>query len=270
MTRALRKPAATLACTLALTLLGGCAVQPASQAPGQPASTSANANTGTTGTGTAPATGQAPSPTPTVTTTSLAATVAISPGAKHLAALPDSRKNKARPFTARGVALISKAHPLSKGYVPKLDSRYRLAPEAAKAYGRMVAAAKKAGLTIVWRVGYRSYATQAALYAHPPAVYGKNATQYVAKPGCSEHQAGLAVDVASPRGRGSAFKATKEYKWLRAHAHSYGFILRYPQGKTALTGYRFESWHYRYVGTTVASAFGPNSEMTLEEYVGGR
>ena len=205
----------------------------------------------------------ATTPTPSVTTTSRP-----SPGTPAL--LPDARTGSGldAPLIVDGLALINRNHPVSRAFAPKVSADYQLVPEADKAFGQMVAAAKKVGLTIVWRVGYRSYATQTALSANPPTAYGDDADSYVAKPGQSEHQAGVAVDVASKAGTGTRFPTTKEFTWLRANAHHFGFILRYPDGKTDITGYHYEPWHYRYVGVDAASAFGPNSNLTLEEYLG--
>lgn len=258
---------AALAITVAIAVAvgaTGCAIPPASTSPGP-----GLGQTSAAGVPTAPA---SPTPTPSPTPTTLPPSVPASPGATQLTKLPDQRTGSGlnKPLIVRGLPLINRDHGVSKKYAPKLDEKYRLVPAAAKDYGRMVAAAKKAGLTIVWRVGYRSYATQLQLSKNPPSVYGSKASQYVARPGHSEHQAGLAVDVASPRGSGTNFPKTKEFAWLRANAHSYGFILRYPDGKTAITGYRYESWHYRYIGPDAAAAFGPRSSLTLEEYLGGR
>lgn len=189
-----------------------------------------------------------------------------------LALLPDARAGSGldAPLIVNGLALINRNHPVSEAFAPKVSADYQLAPEADKAFGAMVAAARKAGLTIVWRVGYRSYATQTALSTHPPTAYGDDADSFVAKPGQSEHQAGLAVDVASKSGTGTRFPTTREFAWLRANSYAYGFVLRYPDGKTDVTGYHYEPWHYRYVGVGAAAAFGPNSNLTLEEYLGGR
>ncbi|HBX80642.1 MAG TPA: hypothetical protein DEG88_02150 [Propionibacteriaceae bacterium] len=213
-----------------------------------------------------------PSPTPTVVApTDLPASVAASTGAT-LGVLSDTRSGSAlnRPFTYRSVALVNKNHPVSKSFAPSVGKAYRLAPVAEKAFVSMLTAAKADGVAIIWRVGYRDYATQEYLSKNPPSHYGKEADSYVARPGTSEHQVGLAVDVASKAGFGTRFPETKEFAWLRAHAHEYGFILRYPQGKTAITGFNYEPWHYRYVGTAAAAAFGPASTLTLEEYLGGR
>lgn len=214
----------------------------------------------------------AASPTPTrVAPTDLPASVPASPGAT-LAVLPDPRTGAEldKPFTYRGVVLLNQNHPVSKEYVPKVDEGHQLTPEADRAFGRMLKAAQADGVNIIWRVGYRSYAIQAELAENPPSVYGDDADRYVARPGRSEHQAGLAVDVASKAGYGTRFPETREFAWLRANSYRYGFILRYPEGKTAITGLNYEPWHYRYIGPAAAAAFGPNSTLTLEEYLGGR
>lgn len=257
--RALR---AAVLSAVAAGLLSGCGVARPGDRPSGPVLGTAA--------GTSPQTPSPSRPTPSATQASLTASVAVSPGASKLALLPDRRANRSRPLVVRGLPLINRNHSVSKAFTPKLAKPYALAPDAAAAYARMVSAARKAGLHIVLRVGYRSYATQAALYAHPPAAYGKNADAYVARPGRSEHQAGLAVDVASPAGRGASFPKTKEFAWLRKHSYEYGFVLRYPPGKTSITGYHYEPWHYRYIGKAAASAFGPKSTLTLEEYLGGR
>jgi D-alanyl-D-alanine carboxypeptidase len=98
---------------------------------------------------------------------------------------------------------------------------------------------------------------------------GRAYTQkYVAVPGTSEHQTGLAVDLRSPGGRGTSFDNSREWRWLRAHAQNYGFVLRYPDGLTKVTGIGFEPWHWRYVGVEQAKpirALGAN--MTIEQYL---
>lgn len=247
----------------------GCTIgSGASSAASPGGTTSAGSATGTGG-ASASATGPAPTATPSPTTPTTS--TARSPGGT-LAVLPDARAGAelATPLIVKGLPLINRNHPVSKAFAPKVSGDYQLVPEADEAFDTMVAAGKKAGVTIIWRVGYRSYATQSALSANPPTAFGDDADSYVAKPGQSEHQAGVAVDVASKSGYGTRFPTTKEFAWLRAHAHTYGFVLRYPDGKTDITGYHYEPWHYRYVGTAAAAAFGPNSNLTLEEYLGGR
>ncbi len=214
-------------------------------------------------------------PTASATPTPDAARIAsASASAAQLALLPDPRTGAQldSPLVVKGVTVINRNHRVTAAFAPKTVGTAQLAPEAAQAYATMVAAAKKAGVSLVWRVGYRSYATQVQLLAKGDVLYGSDAkaANYIAQPGQSEHQAGLAVDVASKSGRGTKFPKTKEFAWMRAHSHEYGFVLRYPEGKSAITGYNYESWHYRYVGVEVARQFGPNSNLTLEEFLGGR
>ena len=100
------------------------------------------------------------------------------------------------------------------------------------------------------------------------------AAQYVAPPGTSEHLTGLAVDLISPdwynthSSLTSDFENTKQFAWLYAHCAEYGFILRYPKDKVAITGYSYEPWHYRYVGVEAAKEI-MSKKICLEEYVAG-
>ena len=90
----------------------------------------------------------------------------------------------------------------------------------------------------------------------------QTADTYSARPGSSEHQTGLAVDINAAD---DWFNNTKEAKWLANNAYKYGFILRYPKGKEYITGYQYESWHYRYVGEKVAKYIYEH-DITYEEY----
>jgi hypothetical protein len=150
--------------------------------------------------------------------------------------------------------------PLSPGCAPG----FRAQP----ALDRMLAAMRAGGLHPTVVSTYRSYQTQAALYRSRVQAFGAvRAGEFTAPPGYSEHQLGLAVDLASAAGGGqlsSAFDATPEGAWLRANAARYGFILRYPAGKEAITGYGFEAWHFRYVGTAATAI---PAGTTLEEYL---
>ena len=95
-------------------------------------------------------------------------------------------------------------------------------------------------------------------------LYGQSyVNKYVAKPGFSEHQTGLALDVKSKNG--SPFKTTKEYTWMIKNSYKYGFILRFPEGKEAFTGYNPESWHFRFVGEDIAKYIHEN-DITYDEY----
>ena len=86
-----------------------------------------------------------------------------------------------------------------------------------------------------------------------------------AKPGHSEHQTGLAVDVEGSNHDYDDFENSKEFAWMKKNAHLFGFILRYPEGKTTITGFKYEPWHYRYVGKDVAKIIYEEN-LTLEEY----
>jgi D-alanyl-D-alanine carboxypeptidase len=141
---------------------------------------------------------------------------------------------------------------------------------AASALGQLLTAATDAGQPVSVLSGYRSYATQSSLYNNYVRTDGQaNADTYSARPGHSEHQTGLAVDI----GNGvcnllACFGDTSAGKWLAANAHSYGFIIRYPAGKTAVTGYQYEPWHLRYVGVELATEMQRKNIQTLEEFFG--
>ena len=133
---------------------------------------------------------------------------------------------------------------------------------------KLVAAAGSAGVTIYVGSGYRSYATQASLFASNVRQHGEaKANRFSSCPGHSEHQSGLAVDFGGIDRAcwvEDCFERTAAGKWLAAHAHEYGFILRYPKGKEKITGYQYEPWHFRYVGRELAGALH-QSGLTMEE-----
>lgn len=187
-------------------------------------------------------------------------------------AVADTRKGaeSATPFAVKGVVVVSRDHRLSAAYVPAWASRpHGLHPDVLAAFDRLAAAAKRDGLAMSIRSGYRSYATQADSFKRALRQYDEaTARRYFAEPGASEHQTGLALDAWDGRNRGSAFAKTRHAAWLAEHAHEFGFIIRYPDGKTDITGVAWEPWHLRYVGTDISAAFGPNSSLTLEEYLG--
>ena len=119
-------------------------------------------------------------------------------------------------------------------------------------------------ITITPASGYRSYDTQTAVYNGYVAQYGQaSADTFSARPGYSEHQTGLAIDF-SPID--ISFANTPQFTWLQANAYRYGFILRYPEGKTDITGYTYEPWHWRYIGTAAATDMHTRGILTLEEY----
>jgi len=178
--------------------------------------------------------------------------------------------------------LVNKEYYLDKNYRPgdlepieyyakdrSADSRFMRA-EAAEQFNKMALAGKEAGYEIVMTTAYRSYGFQSVLYNNYVAKYGQSeADKFSAKPGYSEHQTGLAVDVSSPTvgyALTGDFDETPEWKWLSENAERFGFILRYPEGKTEITGYMYEAWHFRYVGPEVAKIIS-DEDITLEEYI---
>lgn len=149
----------------------------------------------------------------------------------------------------------------------------RLAKPAAEAIVAMANAMSKAKAgTLVLSSAYRSYATQVVVHDRDVAQLGLAAGERLAaRPGYSEHQTGLAADV-SAAGQGCVirvcFAKTAAGKWLAANAWQYGFILRYPDGRTATTGYQFEPWHFRYVGIELATQMHVTNVAVLEDFFG--
>ena len=129
----------------------------------------------------------------------------------------------------------------------------------------MKADATSLGLNIWIQSGYRSYELQESLYNKYVNRDGKIAADtYSARPGHSEHQTGLAFDLNTIT---DDFQYTDEGKWINDNCYKYGFILRYPKGKEHYTGYKYESWHLRYVGTNLATKLYNNGDwITLEEH----
>ncbi len=144
------------------------------------------------------------------------------------------------------------------------DSGEYLSKEAKEAYDKLCDASKKAGLHLGVTSSYRSYDSQKKIYDSYLKSNGQEyVDKYVATPGFSEHQTGLALDVKSTLS--SPFKTTKEYKWMIDNSYKYGFVLRYPEGLENITGYNAESWHFRYVGKEIAKYIHENN-ITYEEY----
>ena len=172
--------------------------------------------------------------------------------------------------------LVNKYHKLSNDYVPsdleKINSKYQwlgrsneLRKDAREAFEKMCEAATKDNIYIYAGSGYRSYQTQLYLYNTYVKRDGfKAAETYSARASYSEHQTGLAMDIANKSGFIS--KNDKEYDWLVKNSYKYGFILRYPEGKENITGYMYEEWHYRYLGTTLAKEVY-DSGLTYDEYL---
>lgn len=135
----------------------------------------------------------------------------------------------------------------------------------------MVAAAKKQGIRLDLQSGYRSYESQAKLYGHYVTEQGTAlADSMSAKPGYSEHQTGLAIDIGSIDNPSCnvriCFATTAEGYWLAQNAYKYGFIERYPKDKQKITGYEYEPWHLRYVGVSLAKQIHKQNSITMEEF----
>lgn len=156
--------------------------------------------------------------------------------------------------------VVNKTYPLTSDYAPG-----GLTAETDAAFKKLVDGAASDGIKIFLVSGYRSYTKQQNTYLGWCNTYGqKEADRISARPGFSEHQLGMAIDVNSLE---ESFADTAEGKWLAAHCWEYGFIIRYPKGKEHLTGYAYEPWHIRYVGKDLAKKV-TDSGLCLEEYFG--
>lgn len=180
--------------------------------------------------------------------------------------------------TTKGILLIAnKYYQLEKDYyygeLVTISTKYsnnagqKLNKEAYEAFKVLVEDGEKEGVHIRNHSAYRSYNTQNSLYNNYLKNHGLEwADKWSARAGHSEHQTGLALDVAVKGKNGfDKFEETKEFEWIQENAHKYGFILRYPKDKMNITGYGYEPWHYRYVGIEVATYIYEN-DLTFEEY----
>ena len=202
-------------------------------------------------------------------------------------AVPETKTAEKKPTTIIPItdaekwnlAIINTKYPLPDSYAPTLSnaisgSNIQLDSRVSERYAEMYAAAKLSGCVLTPYSGYHSYALQETNYNRKVNFYvnqgisaeeaNQKASAQVLPAGCSEHNAGLAMDIVSAS---SDFINTKEYKWLCENAYNYGFILRYPEEKTAITGMNFEPWHWRYVGTQAAKEMKEKNQC-LEEYLG--
>ncbi len=144
-----------------------------------------------------------------------------------------------------------------------------LSAKAITAYNQLFAAAAAAGQGFSVTSSYRSYNDQVATYNYWVNTSGQaGADTYSARPGYSEHQTGLAFDVAAGSCALDCFGSTSQYQWLQQNATDYGFIQRYYAGSESITGYKAEEWHYRYVGVAVAKDMKAKGVKTLEQYWG--
>lgn len=273
-----KKTKFSLALLVALSILAGC-------------SSKEEATPSTSPTDSAVATA---TPTPSTATSTPTTTATASPQAssKPVQSPSASPKTSSAPSKSDGLQVIAKPESLTvlvnkqfalpSSYEPtdlvypdipftfaeKIEKR-KMRTAAAEAIEKLVAGAKKDGVSLAGVSAYRSYATQKSLFQRYVAKDGEEkAKTYSAVPGTSEHETGLAIDVSGSDGKCAAedcFGGTKEANWLEKHAQEYGFIIRYPKGKEKITGYQYEPWHIRYVGVDTAKDMVAK-KMTMEEY----
>jgi len=174
--------------------------------------------------------------------------------------------NKTHPVTPAGWAPDDLVRP----DVPALGEHDRLRADAARALERLADAARDAtGHELVLASGFRSADYQRQLYSRYVDAHGRRAADtFSARPGHSEHQTGLAADVAEAGTPYTGFGRTETGRWVAAQAWRYGFVVRYPRGQQAVTGYSPEPWHLRYVGTGLTVPMHLAGTATLEEAFG--
>ena len=171
--------------------------------------------------------------------------------------------------------LVNKYYYVGEKYVPEnleslplsySRSGMKLTNVAKSALEELINAAKTDNMTILVTSSYRSYEYQVKLYNQYAEENSKEeADTYSARPGYSEHQTGLAVDIHNEKKVYTDFENTEEFNWMQENAYKYGFILRFPKDKVNETGYIYESWHYRYVGKDIAKYIHKNN-ISFEEY----
>ncbi len=178
--------------------------------------------------------------------------------------------------------LCNKYLKLKSDYEPndleQIDSKYfisgnpnvrQMRKEAKEAFEMLSEASIKAGFPVYGQSAYRGYDQQEKLYNNAVSTMGKDAADNdTARPGHSEHQTGLTIDVSSTKsGNMLSFHKTSSYTWMCDNAYKYGFILRYPKDYEKIHGFVYESWHYRYVGIEVATDMHDNyPNLTFDEY----
>ena len=175
--------------------------------------------------------------------------------------------------------LVNRKYGLNKNYIPEglsipnipfsnksEDEEKHVAGIVIKPLEELINTAKGEGIILFGNSGYRSYKSQTVTYNSRVKSQGKQlADAYVAKPGFSEHQTGLCIDITN---KDRYFvEGTKEADWLAENCYRFGFIIRYPKGKQSITGIEHEPWHIRYVGKKAAKYIYHN-KITLEEYLG--
>lgn len=171
---------------------------------------------------------------------------------------------------------INKYYKVNEDYEPSeitnINLQYayannKLAKVANDAYIAMWNAAKESDLKLIVNTSYRTYKSQETMYENTKATSGTRAADnQVARPGHSDHQSGLSIDVFEINSQTMAtFKDSPAYAWLKENAYKFGFIERYPEGKEYITGFTYEPWHWRYVGEEAAKKI-QEENITFDEY----
>lgn len=176
------------------------------------------------------------------------------------------------------LVLVNREHGLDKNYIPidlsipeiqftdeAIDEEKHVAGIMKEPLEELINEAEKEGIFLMGNSAYRSYESQKNVYNNRVKNQGKeSADAYVAKPGFSEHQTGLCIDITN---KDRYFvEGTEEVEWLKENCSKFGFIIRYPKDKKDVTGIEYEPWHIRYVGKDVAKYISDNG-ITLEEYL---
>ena len=169
------------------------------------------------------------------------------------------------------LVLLNKYNKLPESYGPSdltdVGSGIQMRNEAAEAYKKMSAEAQRENIDFIPQSGYRSYSYQEGLYNNYKAEDPEGADTYSARPGFSEHQTGLALDINVPSGGDlHNFDNTEQAEWVTANAHKFGFIVRYTEKNQDITGYISEPWHIRYIGTKHATNMYERKVSSYEEY----
>lgn len=178
--------------------------------------------------------------------------------------------------TSKGdLMLVNKYYKLTKDFKPKnivpISNQFsyegnEISKHVYEKYRSMWNAAKKEGLMLIVNSSYRDYESQDTVWKSFSNARGEEwADSRAARAGSSEHETGLALDIVTNKVIMNQFETTEEFKWLQKNAYKYGFILRYPKDKEDITGYEYESWHYRYVGEKVAKKIH-DLDITYDEY----
>lgn len=183
-----------------------------------------------------------------------------------------------RPVTEVGPhTIVNRANALPEGWEPeelvvvegaaKQGAEMRLVPEASRAWDELRAAAAADGIDLRLNAAYRSFAEQERTWEYFKEQDPDHLMVYVAAPGRSEHQMGLAIDIADMPKYPQPVTDSERGQWLGEHAAEHGWVLRYPQGRQAETGYRYEAWHWRWVGKDLAQHLAAN-HLTMEQWAG--